>query len=117
MLEESLPSDYNEMSRRFSWYSGLSISPLAKRSFNTSSAVRRGGSQRSRPWFHGPCRANITTRKITEQIAMNRSGIGNDDAACHQSEGGMMSSPFAAACQQIERASHTTPGQSLVLPN
>ena len=28
-----------------------------------------------------------------------------------------MSSPFAAACQQIERASHTTPGQSLVLPN
>ena len=28
-----------------------------------------------------------------------------------------MSSPFAAACQQIERASHTTAGQSLVLPN
>ena len=28
-----------------------------------------------------------------------------------------MSSPLAAACQQIERASHTTAGQSLILPN
>ena len=28
-----------------------------------------------------------------------------------------MSSPFAAACQQIERASHTTAGQSLILPS